>query len=434
MQKKLMAVAVAGAFTAPAVALAQNPSTVQIYGTIYMEYSWAHQGSTGSGNVAPSVAAPYAGGTYAGNVPTIDQLQTPGSEIGFKGEEKLGGSLSAWFQCNSTADYRGQSQCGFCGRNSAVGFKGSWGNLYAGNWDTPFKRTIDLGRVGGADTGIFGTAFLLTGNSTTTNGRTSALTWKRRQNNSFTYESPNFSGFQVLGMVSVLSTANTIASGVTNTVPGNKPRLYSLAASYVNGPLQVGAAYELHQNFYVSPNAASGATAAVPASGSDTGWHISGAYTFFGALKVGATYTQQKMDAASVASLPKQGANVSAYMLGADWKITGPHGLRGNWTHANKTTGSLGGAAGGPLFPLGCSPTLAGGNNANRVFNCGQGDTGADLYQLQYYYTFSKRTEAAIGYVYLDNQQYARYSLGGLGTPQGGAQQSAIAVSVRHTF
>jgi predicted porin len=68
------------------------------------------------------------------------------------------------------------------------------------------------------------------------------------------------------------------------------------------------------------------------------------------------------------------------------------------------------------------------------VANCGTGSTGADLYQIQYYYTFSKRTEASVGYVYLDNAQYARYSLGGLTTPQGGAQQNAVAVTVRHTF
>jgi predicted porin len=127
--------------------------------------------------------------------------------------------------------------------------------------------------------------------------------------------------------------------------------------------------------------------------------------------------------------------SVNAYMLGADWKISGPHGLRGNWTHANSTSGSFGnivGAGAGPLFRVGtCAPTLVG----NRVANCGNGNTGADLYQIQYYYTFSKRTEASVGYVYLDNASQARYSLGGLASnPAGGAQQNAVAVTVRHTF
>ena len=43
MQKKLMAVAVAGALGAPAVALAQS-STVQVFGTLYVEYAYDRPG------------------------------------------------------------------------------------------------------------------------------------------------------------------------------------------------------------------------------------------------------------------------------------------------------------------------------------------------------------------------------------------------------
>ena len=43
MNKKLMALAVAGAFAAPAAALAQA-SNVQIFGTVYVEYAYAKQG------------------------------------------------------------------------------------------------------------------------------------------------------------------------------------------------------------------------------------------------------------------------------------------------------------------------------------------------------------------------------------------------------
>ena len=48
MNKKLMTLAVAGAFAAPAVAFAQA-SNVQIFGTIYMEYAYAKQGPIGAG-------------------------------------------------------------------------------------------------------------------------------------------------------------------------------------------------------------------------------------------------------------------------------------------------------------------------------------------------------------------------------------------------
>src|SRR5690242_169335 len=49
MQKKLLAVALAGAFGAPAVALAQS-STVQVFGTMYVEYTVrADQGNAPGG-------------------------------------------------------------------------------------------------------------------------------------------------------------------------------------------------------------------------------------------------------------------------------------------------------------------------------------------------------------------------------------------------
>src|SRR4051794_27992606 len=104
MQKKALALAVAGALGVPAVAMAQT-STVQIFGTAYIEYAYVDQGV--GGTPGPTPAAPFRDRVRA------DILQSPGSEIGFKGEEKLGGGLSAWFQCSSTADIRGQSPEGF---------------------------------------------------------------------------------------------------------------------------------------------------------------------------------------------------------------------------------------------------------------------------------------------------------------------------------
>src|SRR3546814_9689180 len=59
--------------------------------------------------------------TCALPISNTDYADTPGgSAIGFRGEEKLGGGLSAWFQCESSADVRGLDQEGFCSRNSAI--------------------------------------------------------------------------------------------------------------------------------------------------------------------------------------------------------------------------------------------------------------------------------------------------------------------------
>jgi len=62
-------------------------------------------------------------------------------------------------------------------------------------------------------------------------------------------------------------------------------------------------------------------------------------------------------------------------------------------------------------------------------------DTGADLYQIRYVYTFSKRTEFNVGYVKLKNDAGAGYRLGGLGGPIAlGQDEDAWAFSMRHTF
>ncbi|HET7674026.1 MAG TPA: porin, partial [Gammaproteobacteria bacterium] len=148
MQKKLMAIAVAGALGAPAVALAQA-STVQVYGQITYEYGFARQGDAA-----------------AGSRPNVDYADTPGgSAIGFRGEEKLGGGMSAWFQCETSADIRGYDQIGLCSRNSAVGFKGGFGNIHFGRWDTPMKRALNVGTVGAEETGLLGMSFLPFGGS-----------------------------------------------------------------------------------------------------------------------------------------------------------------------------------------------------------------------------------------------------------------------------
>ena len=62
--------------------------------------------------------------------------------------------------------------------------------------------------------------------------------------------------------------------------------------------------------------------------------------------------------------------------------------------------------------------------------------TGGHIWQVQYVYHASKRTEFTAGYVNLSNDSNARYSLGGLsaGTIRAGESQSAFAVSMKNTF
>jgi predicted porin len=426
MQKKLMAVAIAGALGTPALALAQT-STVQIFGTVYVEYTVrADQGDY------PAAGVP---GGFAERE-KADFLQTPGSEIGFKGEEKLGGGLSAWFQCASTADPRGITHDGWCSRNSALGLKGGFGNVFVGSWDTPFKRTISPTAVGGNDTGIWGTAFLLTGGSTTTAWPGQAAgsaanagrgIFKRRQNSLITYDSPNFGGFQVMAAF----TASQPSTGTFDAANNTKPRIYSIGAQYSAGPLFIGAGYERHKD-------ANGATGVIlPTSpglttarnGDDDAWHVGAAYTW-GPVRFGGQYTEQEVEFGSLAVANK--IKYKAWHFGVDWRIAGPHGLRAAFTQARDSdlTGPI---VAGSLVGAGISAAGVAGSGVVRPIL--GGDNGAKLWQIRYVYSFSKRTEFNIGYVKLDNDDQGTYNLGGLAsTPRPGESQDAIALSVRHTF
>ena len=397
MQKKLIAVAVAGALAAPAAALAQ--STVQMYGNIYMEYAFTSTGANTANTVNPA---------------NVDILQAPGSAIGFKGEEKLGGGMSAWFQCESSADFRGINGDGFCTRNSAVGFKGGFGNFFVGIWDTPFKRTI--GNVGGRDTGIFGTADLLVNNSTSTTDGASAGVFKRRQRNSINYDSPNFGGFKVMA---AFSSTNS-SSSLTTSDAGAKPRIWSLAGEYKAGPLALSAGWEQHTKAYnnaVTPVAtlsttgvALGTPGVATFAGDESGWHLSGAYTLGNGLKLGMTYTQQEADTAAGAN-----AENTAWQIGAEWKISGPHNVHFGYTKADSSEGTLGAAMGG-------RPAVGAAAN------------GAKLWQIRYLHDLSKRTTASIGYVNLKNDVSGTYDLMGVSGTGVGAKSSAVAMSIQHRF
>jgi predicted porin len=409
MQKKLVAVAVVSALGAPDVALAQS-STVQVFGTVYVEWAQISRGTSAA----------------AGNpgLPSVDMLQTPGSEIGFKGEEKLGGGLSAWFQCASTADPRGQSQNGWCSRNSGLGLKGEFGNVWVGNWRTPLSRVTFPTAVGSNENGIWGSSYLLTAGSSTSGlpptGATPArATFKRRQNNTLFYDTPTWGPF--LFMAAISSTQSAI--GATTAATNNKARVWGIAARYRAGPLYVGVGYEKHNEF----NSLTGGR-----DGDDTGWGAGAVYTW-GPVRFGVQYQHAKWETGTTAA--PTNSKVGAWEAGIDWNIAGPHGLRAAYIKAEKMKGTPGAVAiagSGATRPA--VPTLA----AAAAFG---DNTGANLWLIRYIYTMSKRTEFNLGYAKLDNKGNTTvggdYVIGGLASPGMhalGNDQHAWGSSLRHTF
>ncbi len=406
MRKKPVAIAVAGALTAISAvpALAQN-ATVNIYGTLYAEFKRIDNG-------AKSATEPYQ---------SYDMVQNPGSRIGFRGEEKLGGGLSAWFQCESSIDYRGNNNRPngnavannyWCSRNSALGMKGGFGNVFYGNWQTPFTRITSPGSVGANQTGAFGVAHLLAGTSSTfgisapgqgstavgTVNRVSPGVFRRRQANLLTYETPSFAGFKVMGAVTTRNFASSATSAQFKT------RLWSVGAQYTNGPIFVGAAYEKHNDFWNQ------GTAAAPIPGDDTGWGVAATYKFPNNLKIGGSVHQYKENQVLNAQ-----TKLTTWHVGMDWMFSGPHGVR----IAYSAAGNVKGPAGTPM-------------NARPAANP---DSKADMWQIRYVYKFSKRTEGVIGYSRTNNRANATYETGGADSTQfPGSDSSAVAIAIRHNF
>ena len=420
MNKKLMAVAVAGALAAPVLVFAQKgdaqmpdlkagaASTIQIYGNIRVDYNFLDQGA---------------------NREKVDMFSRYDSSIGFRGEEKLGGGMAAWFQCENTMDItsepgaRGTGSTALCDRNSGFGLKGNFGNFFIGGWDTPYKLVHGSQVRPFSTTGAFGVGGLLfneiAGN--TTNQEDNVTSFSRRQANTINYHSPNFKGFHVMG---AYSATDDSTNTVTPTVVG-KPRLYSLGATYTGGPLYVGVGFERHQNFNPSvtptggnptPLATNIGTGATQYSGgNDESWEIAAGYTFAGVFRLGGIYSDTKYKVTNSTNL-----QVKAWGVYGDWKLAGPHSLRAGYTQQDDVKGTSTANINNYAAPV------AGG--------VARGATGARLMAIQYAHAMSKRTELNVGYVKLGNDDNSRQRLQGSATRNVGRDQSAWVMGVRHNF
>jgi len=401
MNKKLMALAVAGAIAAPAsVAMAQS-SNVQIGGSVTMLYYVHDPKGSASGRKG-------------------DILEGSEPEMFIRGEEKLGGGLSAWFQCASSFDLWGAAADGFCSRNSGLGFKGSFGNVFAGNWDQPQKLVYNQARGAFSGTNALygGTANLLFGGSASGvdtpagNALNPVVTdanagrFYRRQARTWNYHSPSWNGFGVKGSFSAAqASTGLIASPL-------KPRLWGLAGEYRSGPLYVGLGYEQHEDFNPS-NAPIGNVAGAYNGGTDTNFSLVGVYTFGGNIRLSGVYSKSEYDVTNGTSM-----DVDGFAIYVDWKVQGPHTVRVQYGQTDDTAGNATRNVG-----VYRAPTAA--NNAL--------GTAGDVFGVNYEYAFSKRTAGLIGYNKISNDGAATFSLGKSGASRG-TDQTALGIAIKHRF
>lgn len=252
MQKKLIALAIAG--LASGTALAQ--SNVTVYGILDIGYGY--YSDTPADNVKSKGA--------------IDSGQWKTPRVGFKGSDDLGGGLTATFQAEFKAvgDYAGAVES----RNSWVGLKSA--NL----------GEVKAGSVGSFHDDLLSATSVMFGNNTVgapkyvyilTTGSKETTDLK----NAVAYYSPVWSGFQAKFGVS--THADTTTNDVTPTgltgATGNE-RVYTMAGHYANGPLILGATYEYnkYQSYYGAPSIDAG-----------NEWHLAGSYNF-GVVRVNGAY------------------------------------------------------------------------------------------------------------------------------------------------
>lgn len=224
-KKSLVAVAVLGAAFCSAQA-----AEVQLYGLVDLGMNWTQQDKNGDKTDSFSMATG----------------QNSGSRFGLKGTEDLGNGYTVGFVLENafnaddgTLDKSGR----LFHRESLLFVQSAWGEL-------------SFGRTGGLDAGTgrynlmgsgasaFGTGWDQVGNSTGI-----LLGTGDRMDNTITYKSPNFAGFNVYAQVSLKK--DNKAEDIDDTGTGDSAvdgaegssdadRYYAVAATYGAGALQTG--------------------------------------------------------------------------------------------------------------------------------------------------------------------------------------------------
>ena len=365
MNKKLVAVAVAGVLAAPLAAQAQT-ANVTLYGRLNIDYELL------------------TGKQADGSNPNVSRLSSNSSRIGVRGTESLGGGLNAIFQIESnvSGDTGNSSGSGLASRETFVGLQGAWGTFKMGKFLMPYDDLHPIfGNVPTYTTSILSTASLWA------QGPQSKFAggFDARLGNSVRYDSPVWSGFNFSTQISMRDSSgfadNPAPTPATNpTVYGGDngdhvqelrhAYVWGIAGYYNNGPIQAGIGYE--SNIKVrGPNL------------NDWAFTATGAYNF-GVVRIAGVYERLDYDTPT-GSLTRNFWGVSATAP------IGPGALYAFWGQAQDGNGTS------------VEGTRVGGLTRGS-------QTGSDQWEISYTYPLSKRTQVYAGYVKLQNDARAAYS------------------------
>jgi predicted porin len=443
MQKKLITVAVAGALAVPGIAMAQ--SAVEVYGTINMAIG---QFKYSEGTAAQTVD----GGTIGAQQASVSKwdVSQGASNYGIRARESLGGGLAAWgqFEQNAPMERSNNPAITPASRNSAVGMQGGFGNVFLGQWTTPWA---DLDALWGIGTvGYWGPVTSIIGRRETTGtapnpncgsqggsggggnpavgapicdaiegaGGVGHPFWRRFSQAIF-YQSPVMAGVQVK-----LAYQTNEGKATSNPSTNADPSAFSASVQWagMGGRARIGGAYDKHKD-YTSLGA------------SDTGYSVKGGWNF-GVVDVGFAYEKMtykcQVSAIGIPGLCADNGDIGAKQYAVALAIPiGPGSIRASYSVAKDLDGVIGGA-----------PTIGADGRTITAPGAHISDTGAKQYNIGYEHRFSKRTNVGIGYAKIDNKANAQFTWTGApprqsgdsNTPFFGSDVSTFFVSMTHRF
>src|SRR5512141_2991456 len=153
MNKKLLAIAIAGVLAAP-LAQAQT-ANVTLYGRINIDAEVIINAKSGN-TLTTTGTTTLPGDPPSGTKQNLYRVSSNSSRFGVRGTESLGGGLNAIFQIESnvSADSSGGQ---FATRETFAGLQGGWGTLKLGYFLTPYDDIQGIfGSVPTLMTGILG--------------------------------------------------------------------------------------------------------------------------------------------------------------------------------------------------------------------------------------------------------------------------------------
>ena len=392
MNKKLIAVAVAGVLAAPAV-MADNSVTIYGVADVGLEQVEAKGATAGA----------------ASDVAGKSRVTSNSSYIGFKGQEELGGGLKAIWQIEQAIDIDdggGSTKTnGFATRDSFVGLSSAAaGKVIMGRITTPTRAVaskLDVfpGQAGiGADTAILGN----TGQA----NKQGDLAFDTRKQNSVGFESAKIAGM-------TLSAAYIANESRTNS---NNPWGWGAGLTGGWGPVTAMFAYEEHRG--ADGLNGNNMTAASAHGSLDTNYRIGLGFSQSG-LTLNAIYEMMELRGGNATAM---GAGVTELSRDAFW-IGGKY------------------AMGKHEFRLAYAMALAA--DQTKDFETTEvKDSEAQQISVGYGYNFSKRTQVYGVYSTVDNKSGAAYDFGPSKSKVGtstqpvaaGADPEGFSIGVRHLF